>query len=119
MDVDLPQQPVPDRCMTGVMDNQSNSSQVNNLVLASGPLAGSYLFSGRAAALLGSKQDEDMKWKDTMAPKKRLVFRKFFWTPNLEINLALFQLCTKLRKFYEEEKEESEEEEEKLFEEVK
>ena len=47
--------------MTGVMDNQSNSSQVNNLVLASGPLAGSYLFSGRAAALLGSKQDEDMK----------------------------------------------------------
>ena len=60
-----------------------------------------------------------MKWKDTMAPKKRLVFRKFFWTPNLEINLALFQLCTKLRKFYEEEKEESEEEEDKLFEEVK
>ena len=37
----------------------------------------------------------------------------------LEINLALFQLCTKLRKFYEEEKGESEEEEEDLFEEVK
>ena len=106
--------------MNGGMDNQSNSSQVNNLVLASGPLAGSYLFSGRAAALLGSKQDEDMKWKDTMAPKKRLVFRKFFWTLNLEINLALFQLCTKLRKFYEEEKGyKCEEEEEELFEEVK
>ena len=89
--------------MAGVMDNQSNFSQVNNLVLASGPLAGSYLFSGRAAAL-GSKQNEDMKWKDTMAPKKRLVFGKFFWTLNLVINLALFQLCTKLRKFYEEEK---------------
>ena len=90
--------------MTGVMDNQSNSSQVNNLVLASGPLAGSYLFSGRAAALLGSKQDEDMEWKDTIALKKMLVFMKFFCTLNLEINLALFQLCTKLRKFYEEEK---------------
>ena len=54
-----------------------------------------------------------------MAPKKRLVFRKYFWTLNLEINLALFQLCTKLWKFCEEEKGESEEEEEELFEEVK
>ena len=41
------------------------------------------------------------------------------WTLNLVINLALFQLCTKLRKFYKEEKGESEEEEEVLFEEVK